>query len=112
MPSRRAAEIGTSALWGTKKPVREPLSIPGPARKNEIDDDAGDLNADRLRLEVDVGPTQPAQLTAPQTDQREMPHVSEPVLGEGVRSFSTSTVVKVCMGTLLTGRRTTSAATL
>ena len=29
-----------------------------------VDDDAGDLNADRLRLEVDVGPAQPAQLTA------------------------------------------------
>lgn len=36
LPSRRAAEIGTSAHVGTKKPVREPLSIPGPARKDEI----------------------------------------------------------------------------
>jgi hypothetical protein len=36
VPSRRVAEIGTSAHIGPKKPVREPLSIPGPARKNEI----------------------------------------------------------------------------
>ena len=50
-----------------------------------VDDDAGDLNADRLRLEVDIGPAQPAQLTAPQTDQRELPHVSEPVPDAGVK---------------------------
>ena len=55
-----------------------------------VDDDAGDLNADRLRLEVDVGPAQPAQLTATQTDQREMPHVSEPVLGEGVKPVTSA----------------------
>src|SRR5271163_3058578 len=49
VPSRRAAEIGTSAHMGPKKPVREPLSIPGPARKNEI---AGQTPycADFLRL--------------------------------------------------------------
>jgi hypothetical protein len=33
-----------------------------------VDDDAGDLNADRLRLEVDVGPTKSAKFTTPQTD--------------------------------------------
>ena len=40
-----------------------------------------------MRLEVDVGLAQPAQLTAPQTDQCEVPHVSEPVLGEGVEDY-------------------------
>lgn len=35
-------------------------------------------------LEIDVGPAQPAQLTAPQTSRRKVPHVCEPVLGESV----------------------------
>jgi hypothetical protein len=33
--SRLAAEIGTSIHVGTKKPVREPLSICGPPRKTK-----------------------------------------------------------------------------
>jgi hypothetical protein len=43
--------------------------------------------ADRPRLEVDVGPAQPAQLAAPQTGQREVPQVCEPVLCEGVEEL-------------------------
>jgi|SRR6516225_3650354 len=35
-------------------------------------------------LEVDIGPAQPARLTAAQTSRREVPHVSEPVLGKRV----------------------------
>ena len=51
IPCRHAGrrKSGLRAMWGTKKPVREPLSIPRPARKNEI---AGQTPycADFLRL--------------------------------------------------------------
>jgi len=79
-----------------------------------VDDYAGDLDADRLcrasksmsvqRSRHGSLRRKPASARCHMCPSRSSAKVS--------RSLSTSTVVNVCIGTLLTGRRSTSAATL